>query len=429
MNDQMNLNEKEIVSAGQPQYYQAVILIGCSFYLLWGYIFSHQFGHYDPMSVRFLVCLPPIVSAILSFKFEKILKHIRQILYACLAIAVAHYHFVMLKNSLDMQYILGALIFLFTIVNVILEPKYKIIFASYFAALSSITCYAAVRLHNVEASENYIIHLYGVGTVMVFAVINYLNHKKTSSAFLVEINENTNLRRWSSVGQMAGGIAHEVNTPLATMMLTLENLNDKLAINNIENAKKDVSNLIRIGTKIGNIVQSLRLLTITGGKFERDKVSLFEVMISAKNEYAGIAKEKNISLDYLYNIESDGKVWGSSSSLKHVVSNLIKNAIDAVEGLDEKWIKFLLIETKTHYKILVQNSGPLIDKANAERIFEPFFTTKDVGSAMGIGLSISKTLVLAHSGTIKLDMKNPHVMFEVSLPKIKAEKKKTKMAA
>lgn len=229
---------------------------------------------------------------------------------------------------------------------------------------------------------------------------------------------------------MAGGIAHEVNTPLATMILTLENLNDKLDASNIESVKKDVTNLINTGLKIGNIVRSLRLLTMTGGKFERDRVSLFEVMASAKNEYIEKAKEKNIELTYMYNIESDGKVWGSSPSLTHVISNLIKNAIEAVGEYDERWIKLSLIETKTHYKILVQNSGPSIDKINAERVFEPFFSTKDVGTAMGIGLSVSKTLVLAHGGTIRLDMKNPHVMFEVSLPKIKAEKKKAaKIAA
>lgn len=430
MNDQLILNEKEIVSTGQPQYYQTMILVGCTFYLLWGYVLSEQFDHYDPMSIRLLVCLPPMLAAGLSFKIDWFTKHLKQILYMSLPVGIAHYHYVMIKNSLNMQYILGALIFLFTIVNIVLEPKFKIVFASYFAILSAISCYVAVNLHNLEASENYIIHLYGVATVMVFTIVNFFNYKKISSAFLNEINDNTALRRWSSVGQMAGGIAHEVNTPLATMILILENLNDKLEANNIESAKKDVANLIRTGTKIGNIVHSLRLLTMTGGKFERDKVSLFEVMVSAKNEYAEKAKEKNIELAYIYNIESDGKVWGSSSSLKHVISNLIKNAIDAVEECDERWIKLLLIETKSHYKILVQNSGPQIDKANAEKVFEPFFTTKDVGTAMGIGLSISKTLVLAHSGTIRLDTKNPHVMFEVALPKIKAEKKKaTKIAA
>lgn len=249
----------------------------------------------------------------------------------------------------------------------------------------------------------------------------------------MEVREKENLKKWSSVGQMAGGIAHEVNTPLTTMILILESLSEKLEKNQIEKARKDVADLIHLGDKIGNIVQSLRLLTMTGGNYERDRVSLFDVVIQIKNDFQDEFKKQKIDFAYMYNIESKGDVWGSAPALKHVISNLIKNAIDALTESETKWIKLLLIENPTHYKILVQNSGPEIDKNIAERIFEPFFTTKDVGSAMGIGLSISKTLVLVHSGTIRLDTKNPHVMFEISLPKIAEDilatrKKKNKAA-
>lgn len=429
MNDQLILNEKEITNAGHPQYYQIVIFVGSILYTLWGVLLSDIQHHYDPVSIRVLICLPAFLAAILSLKLTWFGHNLKKIIYTSVFVVITHYHFLLYKNHVDMEYVLGALILIFTIVNIVLEPNFKMIFSFFFVALSYLTCMLVYQDQEMSSSSNLLLHLFGVTTVAIFSVINYYNYKKISSAFLAEINDNTTLRRWSSVGQMAGGIAHEVNTPLSTMILTLENLSDKLEANDIANAKKDVQNLIRTGSKIGSIVHSLRLLTVTGGKFERDKVSLFDVMISAKNEYAERAKEKNIELAYMYNIESDGNVWGSSSSLKHVVSNLIKNAMDALENSQEKWIKLLLIENSTHYKILVQNSGPPIDKAITERIFEPFYTTKDVGTAMGIGLSISKTLVLAHGGTIRVDTKNPHVMFEVALPKIKVEKKKKEKAA
>lgn len=266
--------------------------------------------------------------------------------------------------------------------------------------------------------------------VIVFVGVTFYLQKNIKTKFLWEVRENENLKKWSSVGQMAGGIAHEVNTPLTSMLLTLENLSERLDNNQIEKAKKDVNDLLLLGNKIGNIVQSLRLLTMTGGKFERDRVSLFDVVIQVKNEFNDRLKQQGIDFAYMYNVETNGEVWGSSSALKHVLSNLVKNAMDALrEAQGDKWIKLLLVESPTHYKLLVQNNGPHIDKNIAEKIFEPFFTTKDVGSAMGIGLSISKTLVLAHGGTIRVDTKNPHVMFEVAIPKMaedipKKEKKK-----
>ncbi|MES2768642.1 MAG: HAMP domain-containing sensor histidine kinase [Bdellovibrionota bacterium] len=430
MNDQLILNEKEILAVDQTRYYQAVIFISSALYPLWGYLLSEKLGHYDPLGVRFAICIPLLMAAVLSFRLAWFTKNLKIFLYTSVFIAITHFHFILLRNEINMDYVVGGLIFLFTVVNIILESKFKIVFAILYMVMSFVVSIMAFGFSAFEARNEAFLYLFGVTTVCIFTFLNYLNYKKISTAFISEINKNTSLRRWSSVGQMAGGIAHEVNTPLATMILTLENLSDKLENNKIDQAKVDVANLIRTGEKIGNIVHSLRLLTMTGGKFERDRVSLFDVVISVKNDYAKKFKEKNIDFAYMYNVVGDGLVWGSSSSLKHVVSNLVKNAIDAIENKDIKWIKVLLIENKSHYKILVQNSGPLIDKNTAERVFEPFFSTKDVGTAMGIGLSISKTLVLAHGGTISLDQNNPNVMFEVALPKINSEKKqKNKMAA
>lgn len=187
MNEQLILNEKEIVSTGQPQYYQTIILAGCSFYLLWGYALSAQFDHYDPMLLRLIVCLPPMLSALLSFKLEWFTRHIKPIFYICLLIVITHYHFVMLKNNLSIQYILAALIFLFTIVNVVLDPKFKILFAVYFALLSSAIFYSVIRTSDLKTSENYILHLYGVTTVIVFTIINYFNYKKYHLHFCLRL--------------------------------------------------------------------------------------------------------------------------------------------------------------------------------------------------------------------------------------------------
>lgn len=260
--------------------------------------------------------------------------------------------------------------------------------------------------------------------IALFVVAVLFAFKRIEAALLTEIRENEALKKWSSVGQMAGGIAHEVNTPLTAMILTLEGLLDRVESDDVEKIKSDVHKLIHTSRKIENIVRSLRMLTMTGGHFQRDEVSLFDIVISAKNEFEEVFREKQVDFAYMYNIQSSGKVWGSASALKHVLTNLVKNAVEAIEvndDLDAKWIKILLVENKTEYKILVQNGGPHISPQVVEKIFEPFYSTKDVGAAMGIGLSISKTLILAHGGQIRVDANNPHVTFEITLGKMQAD--------
>jgi signal transduction histidine kinase len=422
MNHHPSINEKELEAfLSQSRQLHSIIFISSVIYPLWGLLYSQQSEYHDPVGLKVLSGGALLFLNICSYKSNFINRHLAKIFHFFILMAVVHFHFLLYQNAMIMDYLIAGLIFLFTIVNIILDSKMKLVFAAVFTIFSFVVYSELFGLTSFSLANKAVFYLLGIFTVNIFAIFNYFNYSKIQTAYVSEINENSGLRRWSSVGQMAGGIAHEVNTPLTTMSLILSGLEERLDNKEFDKAKKDVKMLIDIGDKIGAIVHSLRLLTVTGGKFERDKISLFDILFKAKKDFLPKFKEKKIEFVYLYNIESKGLVLGSESALAHIASNLLNNAIDAVENLDEKWVKMLLTEDKTHYKILVQNSGPQIDKSIVDKIFEPFFSTKEIGSGMGIGLSITKTLVIAHSGSIRVDMKQPHVMFEVSLPKLKEE--------
>jgi signal transduction histidine kinase len=422
-----SINEKDLNSfLTQSRQLQSIIFISALIYPLWGLLYSRQPEYHDSFGIKVILSLPLVVFNILSYKFPVINKKLPHIFHFFLFVAAIHFHYILYKNLMVSDYLIGGLIFLFCVVNVILDSKMKLFFSAVFLVMS-FGAYLELYGWSFRLENKPLFYLLGIVTVQIFTIFNYFNYREIQSAFIHEINENTGLKRWSSVGQMAGGIAHEVNTPLTTMSLILSGLQEKLENNEILQAKKDVATLVDTGEKIASIVHSLRLLTVTGGKFERDKISLFDIVVQSKKDFISKFKEKKIEFAYVYTIESKGLVWGSAAALEHIVSNLLRNAVDAVESLEERWIKVLLVEDKSHYKILVQNSGPHIDKEITEKIFEPFFSTKEIGSGMGIGLSITKTLVLAHGGTIRVDTKNPHVMFEVALPKIKEEIKKIKV--
>lgn len=106
------------------------------------------------------------------------------------------------------------------------------------------------------------------------------------------------------------------------------------------------------------------------------------------------------------------------SQISQVLLNLISNAADAVEGLDEKWIRIELSSEATELaKIRVVDSGSGIDPKLAHKIMEPFFTTKPTDKGTGLGLSIAKGIVDDHRGTLYIEAGSKNTSFAILLPK------------
>lgn len=107
-----------------------------------------------------------------------------------------------------------------------------------------------------------------------------------------------------------------------------------------------------------------------------------------------------------------------AAQISQVLMNIVNNAIDAVEKLEDKWIRVEVMDKGDFIEMGVSNSGPQIAAELQEEIFESFFTTKKNGNNLGLGLSICKKIIEAHAGTIKLDCESAHTHFIVSLPKV-----------
>jgi signal transduction histidine kinase len=102
--------------------------------------------------------------------------------------------------------------------------------------------------------------------------------------------------------------------------------------------------------------------------------------------------------------------------LNQVWTNLIHNAIQAMDGRGEILIETNVDVEKGDVEVTIQDSGPGIEPEVAARIFEPFFTTKAKGEGTGLGLSISARIVEKHGGTIRVDSQPGRTRFEVRLP-------------
>lgn len=97
--------------------------------------------------------------------------------------------------------------------------------------------------------------------------------------------------------------------------------------------------------------------------------------------------------------------------------NLLNNAYDAVAALPDKWVRLDVKDDGDAVVFSVTDSGPGLSPDVCDKVFVPFYTTKQQGNGVGLGLSISKTIVEIHNGELDLDTGCPNTRFVVRVPK------------
>lgn len=228
-------------------------------------------------------------------------------------------------------------------------------------------------------------------------------------------------RQLAALGEMAAGIAHEIRNPLGSIQLYAQMLEDDVA-DNIENA-----NLCR---KISKAVTGLDAIVRDVLMFARDTVvradsidaaDLFE---SALSNCQSLLNGRNISI--VRRLESSLRVDGDATLLAQALTNLLRNAIEAMHDTTSVQPQ-LLIETcltnarcpsgerESRIMLAVEDRGSGISDEARARMFNPFFTTRATGT--GLGLAIVHRIADAHNGFINVRNIKPHgARFELLLP-------------
>jgi len=202
----------------------------------------------------------------------------------------------------------------------------------------------------------------------------------------------------ATLGQMSAALSHEYNQPLAAIKTNAEN-----AIQFIDLGKTDVAsgNLVKIGglaDRMAEIARTLKGFTRKSGTDTRP-VSLRQVVAEALVLLMPQLKQSGVELVQQIP-ESDVIVQAGRIRLEQVIVNLVSNALDAVRDVRSPKV-VLSIEVMDDTAIVsVTDNGPGIPDDVLPNIFDPFFTTKDVGSGLGLGLSIAYKIVHDFSGTL-----------------------------
>lgn len=222
-----------------------------------------------------------------------------------------------------------------------------------------------------------------------------------------------------SLGEMAGGIAHEINNPLAIIDgFCTSSL--KLVRKNVFDRDRFTSNLEKIRetvTRIGNIVNSLRKISRNDEKEISEDFYLSDVV----NDVIALCYEKfkGEGIEVQSSISEDCKVHFSKVVLSQALLNLLLNSRDAMmEGNCPTRILTIKGFSKgKHFHLEICDTGPGIPDELVSQIFVPFFTTKPVGKGTGIGLSLSKSMIEHQGGEMSLKMSKPHACFEILIPR------------
>ena len=205
-------------------------------------------------------------------------------------------------------------------------------------------------------------------------------------------------QRLAELGEFTAGLAHQVRTPLASALLSIEQLAHPLLDN--EMRKKSIHRVEKNLRHLDNLVNDM-LLYARDGSFEKDQVSVRKLLFGLKGHFKQ-KKYSNFNLN-ISNQETTSNqtnlIIGSENALLSVLISLVENAYQL--SSDSKHINvcvsFNVVSDKL--MILVADDGPGLSNSQCEEIFKPFYTTKESGT--GLGLSISRSIVRAHNGSLE----------------------------
>lgn len=223
----------------------------------------------------------------------------------------------------------------------------------------------------------------------------------------------------SALGEMAAGVAHEINNPMTVIHGKAEQLRSSLALGNPD-TKKMIEHVSKIEDMVQRVAKIIRSLRYFSRKSEQDPLTK-ESVATIVSDAAELFRERlrNSEVEFKVVAANDCMVMCRPSQISEVLFNLFSNALDAVQNLSDKWIRIEFFPTANGFvEIAVIDSGLGISPEIAEKLMNPFFTTKGPGKGTGLGLSLSRGLAEANQGCLKYDAASKHTRFVLKLPAV-----------
>lgn len=232
--------------------------------------------------------------------------------------------------------------------------------------------------------------------------------------------------RLASLGEMAGGVAHEINNPLQIIMGLASLVRTKIMREpdgkiTSDEVLKAFERIEATADRIGRIVKGLRTVARDGDHDPFEPSLASNIAQDALSLCTERIKRNDVDLEVIVDDNDLTLIECRSVQVSQILLNLLTNAFHAASASQDRWVKIEATAYPEYYEYAVSDSGPGISDKIREKIFQPFFTTKEVGQGTGLGLSISLSIAREHNGELFLDPASPHTRFVLRLPLVQAK--------
>ncbi|SHF10211.1 two-component system, NtrC family, C4-dicarboxylate transport sensor histidine kinase DctB [Kaistia soli DSM 19436] len=238
-----------------------------------------------------------------------------------------------------------------------------------------------------------------------------LSHANTALAGEIEVREAAEQRvrrlrdelaqanRLSILGQIAAGVAHEINQPVAAIRAYADNAGRMIETGRTDQARENMGAIARMADRIGEITGTLRGFARRATS-PMGPVRLDDAIEGALSLLAGRIRDSGVALERR-RAAPDLIVLASRIRLEQILVNLLQNALDAVKGQAEGRILISVESDDAAVLVRVADNGPGIPADVAETLFMPFVTTKEAG--LGLGLVISSEIAREFGGALRFE--------------------------
>lgn len=285
--------------------------------------------------------------------------------------------------------------------------------------LMKIVAHVGRQLGQVDERERLTVQLFRLGQTLEWQVSARTEELRLKNKELARRQQKLiQSSKMSALGEMAAGVAHEINNPLAVLHLRAEQMKELLESADLDRAlmTEMTTDSAKMVSRIAKIVKGLKSFARDGGSDPLQSAPIEAIV----NETLDLCKERfknnNTALEIVIP-ETPINIQCRPTQISQVLLNLLNNAFDAVQRLSEKWVRLEVVDRPKFIEVMVTDSGHGIPVEIADRIMQPFFTTKEAGKGTGLGLSISREIIQAHGGQLVLAGDKPNTQFVILLPK------------
>ena len=227
--------------------------------------------------------------------------------------------------------------------------------------------------------------------------------------------------RLAGLGHLSAGLAHELNTPLASMTLILENLNEALPENLVQEFPKSTG---LIHGQLNRISEIVKQMLEFGREPIKKRITIFDLRTVVQSVLIlaeGTFKQQKIRFSKKLH-RSPVRVRASRWQMEHVLHNLLNNACYALRGMPDPEIQLSLEKRDGQAFLEVRDNGCGIAEHDLPKLKDPFFTTKPPGEGTGLGLSVCHGYLEEHGGELDISSPGPGkgASFQIWLPLEKA---------